>query len=41
MKGDIYFIHRVRSLGGEDGGNIELSAYKASEIEEVKIVSHE
>jgi hypothetical protein len=41
LKGDLYFIHRVRPSGGEDDGNIELSAYKASEIEDVRIVGHE
>jgi hypothetical protein len=41
MKGDLCFIHRVRPFGGEEGGNIELSAYRASEIEDVKIVGHE
>lgn len=41
IKGDIYFIHRVRPSGREDGGSLELSAYKASEVEDVKIIGHE
>lgn len=41
MKGDLYFVHHVRPLGGEDTGNIELSTYKTSEIDDVKIVGHE
>jgi hypothetical protein len=41
VKGDSYFIHRVRPLGQETGGVLQLSAYKASEIGDVKITEHE
>jgi hypothetical protein len=41
IKGDLYFVHRARPVGSDDNANIELSAYKASEMEDVKIVGHE
>src|ERR1035437_148181 len=38
MKRELYFVDRVRSQGDEKPGQLQLSVYKASEIENVKIV---
>jgi len=40
VKGDSYFIHHVRPVGEEAGGELQLSAFKASEIEDIKIAEH-
>jgi hypothetical protein len=41
MKGELYFVDRVRPQGDEKPGQLQLSLYKASEIEDVKIVEHQ
>jgi hypothetical protein len=40
-KGDQYFVHRSRLLGEDKGGELQLSVYKASEIQGVLITEHQ
>ena len=41
MKGELYFVDRVRPQGDENQGQLQLSVYKASEIEDVKVSEHQ
>ena len=41
VKGDAYFVHRLRHLGDESGGELQLSVCKASEIQDVEITEHQ
>lgn len=41
MKGELYFVDRVRPQGNETPAQLQLSIYKSSEVEDVKIVEHQ
>ena len=41
LKGDVYFVHRARRLDEDKGGELQLSVYKASEIQGVLITEHQ
>lgn len=41
IHGDAYFVHRVRKQGQETGGEMQLSVYKGSQMDEVTITEHE
>lgn len=41
LKGDLYFVDRVRSQGGDHGGELQITIYRTSEIEDVQITEHQ
>lgn len=41
LKGDTYFIDRVRPLGEEGQMNLKLSVYKAADLSDVKVIEHQ
>ena len=41
IRGDSYFIHRVRRQAEESGGELQLSVYRSSQMDEVKVTEHD
>ena len=41
LKGDLYFVDRVRAQGGDHGGELQTTIYRTSEIEDVQITEHQ
>lgn len=41
LKGDLYFIDRVRAQGSEDSSGLQVTIYRTSEINDIRITEHQ
>jgi hypothetical protein len=41
LKGDLYFVDRVRAQGSDDGGGLQITIYRTSEIDDVQMTEHQ